>query len=220
MNSDTELREFIHLPSGLFTALGEVSVRYGQIEHLLAMTIHRTVGLSYHVAVERVEELRSRNKVRENVKKCFKQWAIDKFGETEGSRRSKEFNALIEQWGSEGTLAGRRDDVIHCCWTVGEKDKQPRGTRNGQLLTVHGRPLGVRDIEKLADDLKHFVVQLNKATRPDLLSGPEDVIAAIPEKFTLNYIIPASSEIGVYVYATCAAAHVISPVGSVEPSDE
>ena len=45
----------INLPPELIQAVGEVWVRYGQIEHVLAMTIHRTAAISYDAAFADVE---------------------------------------------------------------------------------------------------------------------------------------------------------------------
>jgi hypothetical protein len=50
-----DLRQLIGLPPELFAALGEVTARYGQIDHLLTMTIRRTATLSYDKAFEYVE---------------------------------------------------------------------------------------------------------------------------------------------------------------------
>ncbi len=93
------------LPPELIQALGEVSARYGQIEHLLTMTIHRTAPISYDAAVDKVEELRSREKIRKEAKLSFNEWAIQKFGEIEGNERAEAFNDLIQNWAA---LTNRR----------------------------------------------------------------------------------------------------------------
>ncbi len=190
MASDLELRRLINLPPKLIEALGRVSARYGQIEHLLTMTIHRTTELSYDEAYAEVGGL-GRNDVRKKAKRHFRDWAIKKFRESEGNERAEAFNDLIENWTA---LAKRRDDVIHCCWSVGIEDEEPGGTRKGDLLTKDGHRFGINEIEGVANDLKQFVLLLNKATEPSFLSGSEKQIAAMPTRFSPGYIIPANIE--------------------------
>ncbi len=212
MTSNVELRKFINLPPKLIEALGEVSARYGQIEHLLTMTIHRTEEISYDAAVAEVEGLRGRKDVRKKAKRSFCDLAIKEFGEIEGKKRAEAFNDLIQNWVD---LANQRDDVIHCCWSVGIEDKQLSGTRRGELLKWDGRLVGVEDVQKLADNLKQFVVRLNTATIPSALSGPEIEIAAMPTSFSVNYIMPP----GVEISATAAATFTMSGVFTKRPDD-
>ena len=207
MTSNVELRHFINLHPNLIEALGEVSVRYGQIEHLLTMTIHRTAEpeLLYDDAFAEVEKLRGGEQHIKRAKKSFNKWAIQEFGEIEGNERAEAFNDLIQNWAA---LAARRHDIIHCCWSVGIKDKQLSGTRKGKLLTTDGRPVRIEDVQKLGDNLKQFVVRLNMATMPSQLSGPEKEIAAMPGRFSLDYIIPPSVE----TTATAAAIFTITTI--------
>ena len=200
------------LPPELIQALGEVSARYGQIEHLLTMTIHRTAPISYDAAVDKVEELRSREKIRKEAKLSFNEWAIQEFGEFEGNERAEAFNDLIQNWAA---LTNRRDDVIHCCWSVGIEDKQLSGTRRGELLKWNGRLVGIEDVQKLADNLNQFVVRLNMATMSSQLSGPENEIAAMPARFSVSYIIPS----GLETTATAAAIFTTSGAFIERPDD-
>lgn len=220
MTSNVELRYFINLPPNLIEALGEVSVRYGQIEHLLTMTIHRTAEpeLSYDDAFAEVEKLRGGEQHSKRAKKSFNKWAIQEFGEIEGNKRAEAFNNLIQNWAA---LAARRHDIIHCCWSVGTKDKQLSGTRKGKLLTMDGRLIGTEGVQKLAGNLKQFVVRLNTATMPSQLSGPEKEIAAMPARFSPDYIIPPSIETS----ATAAAIFTTTTIFttselSTEPFDD
>ena len=149
-----ELRILINLPPELIEALGQVSARYGQIEHLLTMTIHRTAKLSYDDDFAEVERRRCRKKISKKAKQSFDDWAIKKFGEIEGKERAEAFNDLIQKWTD---LAERRDNVIHCCWSVGIEDKQLSGTRKGGLLKRDGRCFGIKDVEKLGNNLTQFL---------------------------------------------------------------
>ncbi len=213
MSNNLEDRRLIKLPPDLITTLGEVSARYGQIEHLLTMTIHRTAGISYDDAVTEVEKLRHRENVRRRAKRSFKTWAAEKFGETEGKARAESFNDLVKIWKG---LHDRRDDVIHCCWSVGKEDQQLSGTRRGELLTTEGRPFGIKDVEVLGTDLRQFVIHLNMATRPtSSVLGPESEIAAMPARFVPGWVIPAEWET-----TATAAALFTTTVRIAEPSDD
>ena len=191
MTGNLERRNFINLPPELIEALGQVSARYGQVEHLLTMTIHRTAKISYDDAFAEVESLRSRKNISKMAKQSFDDWARKEFGEIEGKERAEAFNDLIQKWAD---LAERRDNVIHCCWSVGIEDEQLSGTRKGELLKMDDHRFGIKDVKRLGDNLKQFVVRLNRATMPSGLSGPEKEIAAMPAKFSLDYIMPPSVE--------------------------
>ena len=212
MTSHLEDRRLVNLPPDLTNALGEVSLRYGQIEYLLTMTIHRT-GVSYDDAVAEVERLKGRKNVNRQAKQCFNAWAINDFGEVKGKERAAAFDRLVQEWAG---LTDRRDDVIHCCWSLGSDDNQLTGTRKGKLLmTKEGRPLGIMDVELLGNDLKQFVFLLNLATRPmDNVSGPESAIAKMPTRFSSGYIVSSLLET-----SSTAAASFIASEHRLEPSD-
>ena len=209
MVTKLEPRNLVKLPPELITALGEVSARYGQIEHVLTMTIHRTEELPYAAAFEKVEELKGQKEIRKEVEKLFKQWAIKEFGPVAGADRAKSFKDLLGNWTK---LANDRHDVIHCCWSVGIKDKALSGTRKGELLVKEGLPIGITDIQRLGENLKQFLVLLNKATKPGRLSGSEQDIGALPEKFTPDYSLPVSIETN----STAATTLTVSPPTTTE----
>jgi hypothetical protein len=212
MNCELESRSFVDLPTTLIQALGVVSVRYGQAEYLLTLTIKRTSDdLSYDEAFAKVEEIKYGDEVRREVKRRFKDWVQEKFDETEGSRRFKEFDQLINEW---ARLAERRHDVIHCCWTVGEKDGQLTGTRKGKLLTTDSRPLSIKDVEDLGSDLTQVVFRLNTATKLDWLSKAEKkAITILPPKFKPGWELPSNLE-------TTATAVSFMLGSIVKPSDD
>lgn len=164
-------REFIDLPPKLIQALGRVSVRYGQMEHVLTLTLKRTSEISYDEAFQLVEETKNRGRKdrRKLARDHFRDWATKRFGEAEGKERAKDFHILIEEWVD---LAEQRDNVIHCAWTV--EDGQLTGSRKGKLLEIDGRPLGVENVEHLADALTRLVNRLNEAT----LEGGETTFTA------------------------------------------
>jgi hypothetical protein len=154
-------REFVDLPPALIQALGLVSARYGQIEHVLTLTLKRISDLSYDEAFLWVEETKNRGRTdrRKLVRQHFRDWAIGEFGEAEGKQRAKDFHILIDEWVD---LAEQRDNVIHCAWTV--EDGQSIGSRRGMLLEIDRQPFGVENVEHLADALTRFVMRLNDAT--------------------------------------------------------
>ena len=95
MTTNVKLRNLIKLPPDLIDALGEVSARYGQIEHLLTKTIKRTRELSYDDAFAEVKRLGSskcpqdlgRKDIRKKAKQFFDDLAKKPFGEINGKDR-------------------------------------------------------------------------------------------------------------------------------------
>jgi hypothetical protein len=207
MEGGLEFRELTGLPNELVLALGEVTARYGQIEHILTMTIKRTAKpqISWDEAFEHVKKL-NRKETRKKVTELFEQGAISEFGETEGARRSEQFNVLLEVWfDKDGGLADRRDDVVHSCWSI--KEGHVTNTRKGKFLKVEGRPFGIKDVENLANNLKQFLFHLNRATMRESLSGPEEDIARFPPTYSQNYIVPTT----LVSSSTAAAMPVFTP---------
>lgn len=206
MTRELEERNLIDLPDELIRALGEVSVRYGQIEHLLTMAIHRTEGLSYEQAVAKVESLKYGDQIRKEAKRQFRTWAISKFHDTEGKRRSDDFAALVDAW---ALYAEQRHKIMHCCWTVGITDGQPTGTRKGDVLMNDGLPLGIGDVSDLGNDLRQVVFRLNTATKPDWLNETEvEMIRVISSIFSPGLTLPSNLE-------TTATAAAMTPKGIV-----
>ena len=193
MPRDLEERNLIDLPDRLVRALGEVSVRYGQIEYLLTMAIHRTEGLSYDDAIAKVESMKGgARELRKEAKRQFNAWALKMFGDGEGQRRSEDFNALIDAWGK---VADRRHDVIHCSWTVGKADGQLTGTRKGDVLMTDGRLIEIGDVEELGNDLRQIVFRLNTATKIDWLNETEEkMIKILPSVFSPSLTLPSNLE--------------------------
>jgi len=211
MDRELEPRNFIDLPPALLEALGVVSARYGQIEYLLAITIHRTSGVSYDEALAKVEKLKRGHEIRKEVKREFKEWAIEEFQESEGKRRSDEFNDLINEWAN---VADRRHDVVHCCWTVGAEDGQLTGTRKGALLTKASHPLSIKDVQDLGGDMNQIVFRLNMATKLSWRSDQErSLLKIIPPSFTSGFELPSNLE-------TTATAVSFMPGSIVKPSDD
>ena len=207
MNRDLEERNFVDLPDALIQALGEVSVRYGQIEYLLTMAIHRTERISYDDAIAKVENLKYGDEIRREAKRQFKTWALVKFGDVEGKRRSDDFDALVDAWAQ---VAERRHDIIHCCWTVGKEDGELTGTRKGNILMTDGRLLEIEDVQELGNDLCQVVFRLNTATKSDWLNEAEvETIKIIPSVFTPGLPLPSNLE-------TTATAVAFEPTGPVK----
>ena len=168
MESIREARKLIDIPDDLFTAVGKVSVRHGQIEHVFAMTFHRVEDITYTEAFAKVDQLRDRDSIRKAAKHSFRKWAREKLGAEVGGKCADDFDELISMWPG---LYSRRDDVIHCCWSTGVDDNQLTGTRKGDLLRNSSHPMGVTDVEHLAEELTEFVFRLNEATKTEAFPG-------------------------------------------------
>ncbi len=207
MTGSSELGILIALPTELLQALGEVSARYGQVEHILTMTIIRTTVESYDEVFAEVanSNLKYRDKICRKVKSCFKDWAVKKFGEAESQQRSGKFDNLIQAWSD---LAQRRHDVIHCCWSVIGADKRLGRTRKGKLF--HSRS---EDVAVLGEDLKQFVVLLNKETLTGTLTGQPEEIADLPKKFE------PGRRVGPSIETASTITSLITP-SFVEPFDD
>lgn len=183
MPTEYEARDLLNLPAQLFVELGNISARYGQAETILAMTIRRTEEITVEEAWQKVDALWYADRIRKEVKKAFRRWASDEFGSEEGTVRANKFSELIRKWKD---YADRRDQVVHCHWSV--KDDVLTGTRKGDLLQWNGHPVGIDDLRELADNLTRIMVQLNAMTWQQGKSAPVEDIPG--ERTRRSVIVP------------------------------
>jgi hypothetical protein len=156
------LRHFKKLPAELFSALGAVAVRSGQIEHILAVTIRRTRQITLKEAYQRVDELWHSDKIRKETKRSFRSWAIEKFGTEKGNERSRMFDQLVNAWANSSS---DRNDFLHGFWSGDIGDGHLNCNRKGvPLKRKDGTLCGIRDVEILAERLTDLALQLNDAT--------------------------------------------------------
>lgn len=160
-----EVQDITYMPDGLFDALGRVSVRYGQIEHFLTLTIKRTdQKMVWDQAFAFVEKLRYSNKIREEARRRFNAWADEHFDEIIAEKEKRKFRAAVNDWKK---LAARRGEIVHCCWSVG-RNGNLNATRRGKILRDDtGRPVDVAYVNRLADRMHSLAARLNAATLPN-----------------------------------------------------
>jgi hypothetical protein len=204
MTESVKPLDFTNLPAKLVTALGKVTARSGQIEHLLVVTLRRTTGDTWedvftHAKGKRGDERRS------EAKQSFKTWAKGKFGEVESGRRIQEFNNAIDRI---GRVAARRNSVIHSAWGV-DASSSLYATNKGKLLRSDaGNPLGIRDVEEIADELHECLFIINAATNPNLVSPTperdESFAVSIPKHFVVSS--SASAVVSAVLGGDCVAA--------------
>jgi len=204
MTANLELRTLFPLPDELYAALGRVSARYGQVEHVLAVTIRRTTGISFEDACAKCRNLRAKD-MRKEAKEAYRAWAVDKHREIDGAKLASVFDDLVDK---SGDLSERRHDVIHCCWSI--KDGNVTATREGTLLKWDGKPVTIPDVEKLADNLKQIVLQLNDKTLPGSVTGPEEEIGSVPLSYTPGYKVPDAISVGATATSTEKIAEIFS----------
>ena len=172
----TEAHRFDALPVRLFIALGRVAAHYGQIEHLLTVTIRRTTGSSWEEAFDRAQKLWARKKLREEVHTKFAAWVDKHYSLSESDSRKQRFSAILDR---VTALCEQRDDVIHCAWGINITGEL-RATRKGIALETESRPIDIADVEALADAMLECLHALNEATKDKELSVtlPESVLLA------------------------------------------
>ncbi|WP_193370683.1 hypothetical protein [Pelagibius marinus] len=171
-DTDRPAVELLQLPDELFLALGEVAARYGQCEHLFAVTIKRaTDGMSYEEAISRVKTLvlqGGRDAVTKAVRRAVKSWAIAKHEEGETREIVRTYDSLLGAWKKH---YDRRDDVIHGVWAVDERSGKAFCTRDGECLAPEGRPFDVEDLKALADGFTQLVYKLDRLVDPTFVPG-------------------------------------------------
>jgi len=155
-------RNFLNMPPDLFSALGAVAARSGQIEHILAVTISRTEDVRLAAAYQRVDDLRKSDQIRKETRKSFRKWALEKFGADEGGERSQEFDQLVGTWSD---LSKARNDFLHGFWSIDKDSQELSCHRKGQrIVRQDGSLCAIDDVQKLAGRLRDIAVRLNEAT--------------------------------------------------------
>lgn len=157
--------DLTNLPAKLVTALGYVSARSGQIEHLLVVTLKRTTDDSWEDVFAHAEGKRGDERRRE-AKQYFKAWAIKESRHNEVPYRTQEFNNVIDRIGQ---IASRRNVAVHSAWGV-SKSGDVYATNKGKVLrNSAGNPFGIKDVEAIANELHECLYIMNAATDPSLV---------------------------------------------------
>ena len=164
MNETIKALDFTNLPPALVTALGKVTARTGQIEHLLVVTLKRTTDGDWREVFDESEGKRG-DKRRSEAKQAFREWARNNFDNAD--HRIKEFDKAIDRIGQ---TVKRRNKAIHSAWGF-DKSRNLYATNKGKLLrNDSGEPFSVEDVEQIADELHACLYMINAATNPHLVS--------------------------------------------------
>lgn len=148
------------LPDELYSALGRISARYGQIEHIFALTLKRANLRDWDDAFDFVKNA-SRKQVKNEVLEGFEIWANKYFKHQELKTEIDEFTKLMQNWSN---LHGQRNKATHCAWGLNDIDELMRSYQGKFVKEKSGKAL-IKRMEALADKLEKLAYDLNRATQ-------------------------------------------------------
>lgn len=162
MSEASESYNFENAPDGFDAALGTLTRRFGQMEHLLATIIHRMTREDWNGVLARLgSDLRDRKKLLQEVRRCFVNWAESSFEGTERDRRIAKFDRIGNDL--RDSLV-QRDQFTHCAWGY-DAGGQFRATRQGKPLIIEYHAAGREDIERTSNELARCFKVLNEISR-------------------------------------------------------
>lgn len=140
------------LGDDLLKVIGQIVVSFGQLEHIVAMTIKRTSPSMTLAEAEALTDgiVERSTRAQEN----FEIWAMNQ--DLEG-----DFGKLIEK---VHKIARRRNDVVHALW-----GKDPEGRVRWQRKGG-GTKIEINRLKQLRDDIRLLAALITGATRPDLIT--------------------------------------------------
>lgn len=141
---------YLGLPSDrdLLAAYGAVTIRHGQLDYILQMTIGSIEGISVEEAVDATAYQGSRQ-LRERIK----QFAKQKLGEGEALLR---LQALLQR---AKRVSDKRNEFVHALWAH-ELDGEPViRTDDHKLVSVPT----VAELNSLAGEIYDLTEELNRA---------------------------------------------------------
>ncbi len=146
--------------------LGRIVLLTGQIEHLLVVTLRRTTSRDWRDVFD--ASIGKDGKARrKEAKKCFEEWAREKFDADVASNRITEFNAVVDRI---GRLSKARNLALHSAWGVDADGRVCATNRGNALFNDADNPFSVDDVRAVAEQLYVCVYLLNAATNPNLVS--------------------------------------------------
>jgi len=140
------------LGDDLLKVIGEIVVCFGQLEHVVAMTIKRT---SPSMTLAEAEALTDGIVARStHAQERFEVWAMDQ-------NREGDFMRLIAE---VRRIVPRRNDVVHALWGKDPEDRV-RWQRNGRDTEIE-----IDQLERLRNEIRLLTAAINGTTRPDLVT--------------------------------------------------
>ena len=166
MSDETEftlINLTVDLPDDILKAIGRLTISFGQLEYVLALTILRTSsnGMTFEEAHEKAKKLVSIHALAERAYEEFQRRTLDQNIEAR-------FLALV---GDVRDLARRWADVKHALWGIG-KDGRVNWVVRGQQA-----PVDIEQLTQLDEDICGTKDALNQLTSP---SGVTGVLSAAP----------------------------------------
>ena len=151
------------LEDDLLMVIGQIVVSFGQLEHIVALTIKRTSPMTLEEAEALTDGIVERSA---KAKESYEIWATNQGLEAE-------FLKLVDK---AGKVARRRNDVIHAFWA-----KDPAGCiqwrRNGLQ-----KKIDIEQLKVLRDDIHLLAAEINGTTAPASvrIESPEYLVSATP----------------------------------------
>ena len=166
MSEQTEftlINSAVDLPDDILMAIGRLTVSFGQLEYVLALTIIRTssTGMTFGEAHEKAKTLVSIHALAERAYEEFQRRTLDQNIEAR-------LHALV---GDVRDLARRWADVKHALWGTGE-DGRVNWVARGQQA-----PVDTELLAQLDEEICATRDALNQLTSP---SGVTGVLSAAP----------------------------------------
>ena len=140
------------LGDDLLKVIGQIVVSFGQLEHIVAMTIKRTSpSMTLAEAVALTDGIVERST---RAQESFERWAMDQNLESDFRQRIEEVSRL----------ARRRNDVIHALWGR-DTEGRVRWQRSGKNIGIE-----INRLRLLRDEIRLLAAAITEATRPDLVT--------------------------------------------------
>lgn len=166
MSDETEftlINTAVDLPDDILTAIGRLTVSYGQLEYILALTIKRTssTGMTFEEAHEEAKMLVSIHALAERAYENFRRRTLNQDIEAR-------FHALVADIRD---LARRWADVKHALWGIGEDGRVNWVVRGQQA------PVDLDQLAQLDEDICVTRDAFDQFTSPSEVTG---VLSAAP----------------------------------------
>jgi hypothetical protein len=159
------------LPSDILILIGQINVGYGQLEHVLKLTIKRTTeGLSLEEATKMARSLGWMG-LRIKARTQFEKWALDQ-------RMEKKFKIRLDH---ADCVVKRRHDVAHGVW-----GKDDRGNLYWERADPNKDP--ATELQEIRGQLRNLIRRMEKFTR--VAPTRSSVQSAKPMKVAARIIKP------------------------------
>ncbi len=140
------------LGDDLLQVIGQIVVSFGQLEHVVALTIKRTSPSMTLAEAEALTDGIVQRSTR--AQESFERWAMYQNLEADFGKRIEAVRRI----------ARRRNDVIHALWGR-DPEGRVRWQRSGE-----NRGIEINQLRHLRDAILLLAAAITEATRPDLVT--------------------------------------------------